>query len=92
MEWKSNVYRFDTAKIQSKIFEVDIPDQKFYKIYQTQKLCPVCSKQEAVVPIIYGFPSEQDFRDGQEGKIYLGGCDIQQCQPKFHCKVNKFSF
>jgi len=92
MDWKSKVYRFSTEKTQNKVFDVNIPDQKFYKNYQAQKICPICFKTGSIVPIIYGFPSEKDFHEAEEGKIYLGGCTINEYQPKFHCKDDKFSF
>ena len=92
MDLKSKVFRFSTANVQTKIFDVDVPDQKFYINYQTQYLCPICSSSKAIVPIIYGFPSEKDFHDAEEGKIKLGGCDIYTHQPKFHCKGDNFSF
>jgi hypothetical protein len=92
MDWKSKVYRFSTEKSQSKVFDVNIPDQKFYKNFHAQKICPICSKAGAVIPIIYGFPSEKDFHEADDGKIYLGGCDIHEYQPKYHCKDDKFSF
>ena len=38
-------------------------------------ICPKC-KSENVIPVIYGYPSHEDFEEAEKGNLKLGGCDI----------------
>jgi hypothetical protein len=52
---------------------------------------PVCpfNHKDSIVRIVYGFPSGKNMRKAKEGKIYLGGCIITNCDPKYYCKIHK---
>ena len=36
--------------------------------------CPTCGAR-AVVPVLYGLPTEEAFKQEQDGKIVIGGCE-----------------
>ena len=38
-------------------------------------ICPKC-KSENVVPIIYGYPSQEVFEEAEKENLKFGGCDI----------------
>jgi hypothetical protein len=56
--------------------------------------CPHCGKTDKVVPIIYGYPGEDLFRDQQAGKVRLGGCcgSGDGKDPQWYCKRDREEF
>lgn len=59
-----------------------------YEKNENNKSCPICQKQDKVVPITYGF---------QIGKIdkkyfYHNGCELTGCDPNWYCKRDKHKF
>ncbi len=48
------------------------------------KRCPVCYGVD-VVPIVYGYPGGELFKQEMEGKIRLGGCCITGNDPDLYC-------
>lgn len=54
--------------------------------------CPVCHKNDQVVRIIYGYPSEKTMEDAEKGLIYIGGCIISNNSPKWYCKRDEKEF
>lgn len=57
-----------------------------------EKICPVCKKQDQVIPIIYGLPNKRLLRDARKGRVKLGGCEISENAPKWYCKRDKKEF
>jgi hypothetical protein len=56
--------------------------------------CPQCGKTDKVIPIIYGYPGEDLFRDQQAGKVRLGGCCVSGDgkDPQWYCKRDREEF
>ena len=50
------------------------------------KKCPKCGSEQ-IAPILYGLPvrSEELNRKLENREIFLGGCRVSDCDPKFHC-------
>jgi len=46
--------------------------------------CPACHTKEGV-GIVYGYPSEAALKAWQNKEIELGGCIINDDDPKFKC-------
>ncbi len=46
--------------------------------------CPRCGSS-AIVPIVYGMPSQQLFRRSQRREVLLGGCVLSPDQPSHGC-------
>jgi hypothetical protein len=40
---------------------------------QSTPACPECGSNEYVVPIVYGYPSEELFEAADRGEVCLGG-------------------
>ena len=57
-----------------------------------KKECPKCSSKENVVPIRYGMPGPKMQQDYYEGKIKLGGCCIEENDPKWYCNKCEYAF
>ena len=36
--------------------------------------CPRCGSEDALIPVVYGKPSEESVARAQRGEIALGGC------------------
>lgn len=45
--------------------------------------CPECG--EKLVKIVYGFPSNKVFEQAEKKQVYLGGCEIDDNNPTYHC-------
>ena len=50
------------------------------------QICHNCSSADSVVPIVYGYPTDETMKEYKEGKIILGGCVIKIGAPRFYCK------
>lgn len=51
-----------------------------------RRKCPSCQSED-VVRIIYGLPNEEAIREAMEGLIALGGCLVDDDNPKWKCKA-----
>ncbi len=58
---------------------------------ESDKVCPYGHRSN-IIPIKYGLPSLRMMRRAERGRIYLGGCIITECDPKWYCKKHKISF
>ncbi len=54
--------------------------------------CPECGSSESVVPIIYGYPSEELVEAAAKGEVKLGGCIVTGDDPGWHCKSCAYSW
>ena len=90
--WKSKVFRFDKNNPSNDIKKVYVPDTIFYRHYEEKKTCPICLKSKHVIPIKYGMPTKKMFGQAKHGKFRLGGCIINEDNPKFYCKSDNFEF
>lgn len=76
-----------------------------YCVYDSRAesgLCPVCSKKDAVIPIQYGLLIGDETHglkmDGKQryaldqGKWYVGGCVISDCDPNWYCRTDSLKF
>ena len=52
---------------------------------------PECPKKHSdnIVPIVYGLVVlKKEYKDS----VYLGGCTVSECDPKYYCKTHKIMF
>jgi hypothetical protein len=54
--------------------------------------CPKGNHPDSIIPIIYGFPTEEDFRKSDSGLVALGGCELPEKPSKYWCKIHKVDF
>ncbi len=86
---------------QSKIIDVNVLADSTYFVeaifkdpcvlYSKGKLnknCPICNRQDKVIPIIYGFPIGKQ----NSKKYYYAGCEVTDCDPTWYCKRDKQKF
>lgn len=52
--------------------------------------CPNCNFK--LIEIIYGMPDSSIFEKVEQGEVFLGGCVIDDFQPKYHCNNCKRSY
>ncbi|MFV8282862.1 carboxypeptidase-like regulatory domain-containing protein, partial [Christiangramia marina] len=64
----------------------------FCKYYNSNKECPVCRKEDKVIPIVYGMPTNKMGRKAEKGKLIIAGCEITGCDPNWDCKRDKIEF
>ena len=48
--------------------------------------CPKCKFSNAVIPIMYGYPSHEIWEKRDRGEVKLGGCMATDVDPDYHCK------
>lgn len=85
----SFTFVFDSAHY---VFEFQYTIICDYDQSGTKHDCPVCHKQDQVIPISYGYPSSIGIERANKGEIYLGGCMVSDCDPQWHCKRCKKEF
>jgi hypothetical protein len=54
--------------------------------------CPVCNKSDEIIPIVYGEPTDKSRKQAKKGKLRLGGCISDPCNPHWFCKRDSLSF
>jgi hypothetical protein len=54
--------------------------------------CPICNKTDEIIPISYGEPTSKILKQAKKGKIKLGGCILDPCNPHWYCKRDSVSF
>jgi hypothetical protein len=47
--------------------------------------CPKCRMSDAVVPIMYGYPSHEAWEKRDRGELALGGCTVEEKAPDYRC-------
>ena len=51
-----------------------------------KRICPSCQSGQ-VVPIVYGLPGVELAEQAEEGLIALGGCCVDDDNPRWKCKA-----
>lgn len=67
-------------------------DSKEVKKARAENECPKGNHTDSIIPIIYGYPSEEDFRKSDSGLVALGGCELPEKPKKYWCKIHKVDF
>jgi len=57
-----------------------------------KKKCPKCQKNDQVVPIIYGEPSQEAEELEMKGELVNGGCCIGGNSLYWYCKRDELEF
>lgn len=52
---------------------------------------PACvgGHTDQFLPIVYGFPNARTLQLAKQGKLYLGGCEVTGCDPKYYCPLHQ---
>ena len=80
---------FEIFKDSTLNFNTNFPCPNGDKV--SEKICPHGHKDN-IIPIVYGYPTERTMKKAKKGKIWLGGCVITDCDPKWYCKIHKIEF
>ena len=54
--------------------------------------CPKGNHTDSIIPIIYGFPTEENFRKSDSGLVALGGCELPEKPSNYWCKIHQIDF
>ncbi|OYX84390.1 MAG: hypothetical protein B7Y83_08385 [Flavobacteriales bacterium 32-34-25] len=71
----------------NKIFEFVYPSP----CKESVKVCPK-NHSDKLIPIVYGLPRENLVKKAKKSKVYLGGCILTDCDPKWYCKKHSIKF
>lgn len=52
--------------------------------------CPNCGNKLA--KIIYGMPSSDIMNQVEKGEVFIGGCCVDEANPKYHCNICRRSY
>ncbi len=70
------------------IIRLEFPLKCDYIEHKNNDTCPICGKNDQVIPIVYGLPlGKLDYE-----KYYYAGCQIPICYPYWYCKREKLKF
>ncbi|MCX6317063.1 MAG: hypothetical protein NTW29_07220 [Bacteroidetes bacterium] len=50
--------------------------------------CPF-NHSDNIVKIVYGLPRKKTLARAKKGLLYLGGCNVSDCDPKYYCMIHK---
>lgn len=53
--------------------------------------CPY-GHTDSIIPVIYGYPNEEDFKKSDSGLVALGGCSLPDNPAPWYCKIHEISF
>ncbi len=53
--------------------------------------CPY-GHADSIIPIVYGYPTQEDFEKSDSGLIALGGCTLPDTPLSWFCKIHQLSF
>jgi hypothetical protein len=59
-----------------------------YDTHVNNNTCPLCQKNDTVIPILYGLPLKQP---GNK-EVYYAGCETVNCDPNWYCKRDNHKF
>ena len=65
-----------------------------YDKSKNNKTCPICKRQDRVIPIVYGLLAyiQKKGEVNKEPEIKEGGCIISNCDPNWYCKRDQIDF
>ena len=52
--------------------------------------CPKGHHTDSIIPIVYGYPSEELFTQSDSGMVALGGCEL--ADENWWCKIHSIGF
>lgn len=52
--------------------------------------CPECGNK--MIEIVYGMPGPDTIEKYEKGMIHLGGCMVEDVNPKYHCSTCKRNY
>ena len=73
--------------------EILYPPICTYDKNKGDKTCPVCNKQDQVIPIAYGLIVDTGKKSKkEEAEYFTAGCVVSGCDPHWYCKRDKKKF
>ncbi len=87
-------YRTETMEnvaVTENSFKLIIPFPGPCKFVYTKGIKPSCigGHTDNIIPIMYGLPGNMLMKKAKRGKVYLGGCMVSGCDPKYYCTIHK---
>ncbi len=91
-ESRSRILYIDSVKVfndSTTVLKVIYPGP--CKFIYTQGLAPECpyNHTDKIVRILYGYPTKKMMKKAKKGLIFLGGCTISDCDPRYYCTLHK---
>jgi hypothetical protein len=75
------------------VLDLTFPKDCEFNRHTFNDTCPVCKKNDRVVPIVYGLLSPPSLFKGRIFEDFIpGGCVISDCDPTWYCKIDELSF
>lgn len=86
------LYPFKTSDSLHVYLNLTYPPKCDCKVEPCNAICPKCHSDKNAQPIFWGFPLIDE--TGQDPTIgyYLGGCEVTQCSPHWHCKLDNIDY
>jgi hypothetical protein len=82
----------DSVKVSDNVttaIELDFPFPCKYIYKNDEKPKCISNHTDNIIPIIYGLPTGKTLKSAKKGLVFLGGCIVSDCDPRFYCKTHK---
>lgn len=51
------------------------------------EFCPHCGAPLKLVPLVFGYPTDETFERARRGQVALGGCLVGDDEPAWACSI-----
>ena len=68
---------------------LDFPGPCTFRYAGNQRPACVGGHTDHLLPIVYGLPGKKAMVRAKAGKIYLGGCQLSGCDPRYFCPLHQ---
>jgi hypothetical protein len=89
---KSRFYNLNDKSIVNNYLNFKIADSKYFDSFYKIRSCPLCHRNEHVIPYVYGKPSKETLDAAERGEIKLAGCGLSNTSPYYYCNYDHLEF
>lgn len=68
---------------------LDFPGPCTFRYAGRQRPACMGGHTDHLLPIVYGLPGKRAMTRAKAGKIYLGGCQLTGCDPRYYCPIHQ---
>jgi hypothetical protein len=87
--FRTKTVRGVVVSAASEPFVLDFPGPCTFIYSGNQRPACVGGHTDHLLPIVYGLPGKKAMARAKAGKIYLGGCQLTGCDPRYYCPLHQ---
>ena len=86
----TSIYNIDVYANKTVDFKIYLSECEYHTLGNSN-ICPICNKNDLVIPILYGMKTKKMIRKSKKGIAYLGSARTG-CDPHWFCKRDSIKF